>query len=307
MPITIPAVPTFTDPDDTATDTTAHSQAWAMMNAKYADAGAWAAWAAGVMNSALVEMSLALGSDTVETDINALSAEIGEILAYIPGTISGGDGVFSDTLLTALKNKLSADIAANSTGLGSVVEAAMFARETARQNTIRAKAYDEVTTVFSSKGWDMPPGAMVAKMTEINNESSLRLAEGSGKILEETTRLALDYNKHIQTVSLQLIDALARVFESKEARAFEASKATVMLGLESYKSSLGLVTAKADIILKKGELSLASKARQLQLEVETMRAVAQGFQQMVASAMNGVNASTSFGFSGSANTSYVGT
>jgi hypothetical protein len=270
-----------------------------MLTAKYADAGNWASWAASLMDLNLTNMAVTLGSETVDADINALTTEIGTILAFSPGTISGGTNTFSDTLLTALKSRLEEDIAASSTGLGATVEAAMFARETARINEINAQAYNEVTTSFSSRGFDMPPGALLAKQTEMNNQSALRLAESSGKMLEETTRLALDYNKHIQSVSVQLVDALSRVFESQESRAFEASKASVMLEAEGYRNTLGLVTAKADIVLKKGELALSAKARHLQLEVETFRGLAQNYQQMVASAMNGISASTSFGFTGS--------
>jgi len=177
----------------------------------------------------------------------------------------------------------------------------MFSRETARVTAERAIAYNEVTTTFSSRGFDMPPGGVAAKQTEASNESSKRLTDSSGKILEESARLAVQYNLGIINASAQLIDALAKIYESEETRKFEASKATVMLAVENYRSTLGLVTAKADIVLKKGELALGAKARQLALEVETFRALALGAQQMIAGAMNGISASASFGFAGHQN------
>lgn len=306
MAITIPEMPTFTDPTIGLPDQTMHTEAWAMVNAKYRDAGKLAGWAAKIMNSAFVELALKLGSDTVDDDLAAIQTEIGAILEFTPGTITGGNGTFSDELLTTLRARLQGDMNTRSTGLGAVAEAAMFGRETNRQNALRAQAYKENTRMYSSNGWDLPPGAMMAKQTEMSNQSTQQLSESSGKILEESARLALDYNKHVMSVTAQMIGLLSQVFDSQQARAFEASKASVMLSVENYKNTLALVSTKADIALKKGELVLATKARQLTLEVETTRAIAQEFQQMVASAMNATAASVSFGYGGSANTSYVG-
>ena len=303
--MSLPTIPPIATPDPAGDY--ARAQAWAMLLAKNQDAGNWATWAATIMTADITDINNKLGSNTVDADLAALSAEIDAIADFIPGTITGGDGVFSDSLLTKIKARLESDIQTYSTGLGATVEAAMFARETARVNATRAAAYNEITTAFSSRGFDMPPGALLAKQTEVNNETSLRLTDSSGKILEETTRLALDYNKFVVTASTQLVEALARVFESQEMRAFEASKTTVLMSVEGYKTTLGMVTAKADIVLKEAQLALEAKARQLALEVTTLQGLSQSAMQIVASALNGVHSSTSFGFSGSASTSYQGT
>lgn len=295
---------------------------------------------------------------------------------------------FTDTLLSDLKTRLSADINAYSTGLGSTVEAAMFARETARVTAERAIAYNEITTSFSSRGFDMPPGALLAKQTEMNNETSKRLTDSSGKILEESARLALDYNKHIVSVSSQLVEALSRVFDSKVVRDFEAEKTRVTLAIEGFKQEVAVALAKADInkteitstvaanegtvkvfqaqiegqiapikaiadsnqakasaygaevqaatadlnaqvvpeelklkgvdvnariaatkadvAINQARLSIETAARQMALEVETLRGLAQSAQQMVASSLGSINTSTGFSFGGSASTRYDG-
>ena len=80
-----------------------------------------------------------------------------------------------------------------------------------------------------------------------------------------------------------------------------------MLEVENYKNYLGLVKTKADIAIRKTDTILDNKARQLTLEVSTLSGLAQSAQQIVASALNGINASSSFGWSASASTSYDGT
>jgi hypothetical protein len=301
----IPAPPPQTPIPDTTGDY-ARAQSWALVNARNVDAINWATWAANAIGSGITDINKLLGSDTVEADLAALVAELGTLVNSAPGTINGAGAGFSDALLTSLKARLSADIATYSTGLGTA-EAAMFARETARVSAATAKAYDEATTFFSSRGWDMPPGALDDAISEASAESAQNLTDSSGKILEESARLAVQYNLGIVNASTQLIDALARVYESEEARKFEASKATVMLAVENYKSYLGLTGAKADIAIKKAQLILDNKARQLALEVNTLLESSKAYQQIVASSLNGISASASFGWGASASTSYLGT
>jgi hypothetical protein len=311
MAITIPESPTFTDPKGGLTDTTLHSEAWSMLNAKYADAGSWAAWCVNILNTVMTEEATLMSAADIGDKINALVTALDGIT--IPTvrdlTIDYTSKSFADsanTTFTALGSKLSASNNTFSSGLGESIETQMMARETARVSAITAKYYTEVTAVFSARGFDIPPGALAAKQSEASVESNLRLTDASGKILEETTRLALDYNKHILTIAVQFQDILARVYDSNEMRTFEAAKLTATLVIENYKAQLSQITTHADLLFKAGDLSITELNKQLALELETIRGVASGAMQMIASAMNGVTASTSFGYGGSANTSYVG-
>jgi len=171
--------------------------------------------------------------------------------------ISFTNSAFSDELLTSLKSKLSTDLGSGSTGLGSA-EAALFARETARQNAVRAAAYTEITTQFSSRGFDMPTGALLAKQTEINNESGIRLSDSSSQIMAESARLALDYNKHVLSVCTQLEDMLGRLNDSKIMRDFEAAKTTVQLNLEGFKTVVEGLLGEANIQKTAVEATIAA-------------------------------------------------
>ena len=400
-----------------------------VLDAKYADAMAWATWAATMLNDNVMSMTSKLSNDAVLNDLTALrdilnaiqmltppssvfqynapisptynetpdyvAPALGTILAIpdvmaisvgeVPSTvINFSNPDFTDTLLTAMRTKLANDLATSSTGLGDA-EAAMFARETGRIIAERAVAYTELTTQFSAAGWPAPPGALTAKQTELTNESSKRLADSSAAILTESVRLAADYNKHIQTVAVQLIDILARAFDSKVLRDFDAAKTTVMLTLEGFKETIQVAIAKAelnktaitatvaandgtvkaflgeiegqiapikaiseinqtkatafsaavqaasadlqaqiipeefkvrvaeanakiggikaDAAAKEAELAIVDTQRRVTLEVETLRGLAQSAAQMVASALNSVNVSSSLGFQGSTSNS----
>ena len=171
---------------------------------------------------------------------------------------------FTDTLLDNLRSKLLAGLTTGSTGLGDA-ETAMFARETARQNDTRTKAFNEITSSFSSRGFDMPPGALLAKQTEMNNESGIRLSDSSSQIMAESARLAVDYNKTILGNAAQLLDIVSRVFDSKLMRDFETAKTKVQYAIEGFKETVSVALAKAD--LNKAAIAATLSANQNTVEV----------------------------------------
>jgi hypothetical protein len=292
----MPDIPEATDFDIT-TGTTSDAVRQ-VLDAKYTDAGAWATWAATMLQTDIADINNLLATDKVTQYLEALSAAIDTLPEFIAGTISGGVADFTNSALVALQSRLATDIATYSTGLGTA-EAALFARETARQNAARSAAYTEITTQFSSRGYDLPPGALTAKQTEVNNESGIRLTDSSTAIMAESARLAVDYNKSVIAGAIQLQDILSRVFDSKEMRLFEASKASVMYEAEVFKVTLARYSTQGELALKQAEIVIQAQARQLALEVSTLLGLAQSASQMVAAALNGVSVSTSLDYGAS--------
>lgn len=181
------------------------------------------------------------------------------------------NSAFTDTLLDALKGMLTSSLATASTGLGDA-EAGLFARETARQNDTRAKAYSEVTSAFSSRGFDMPPGALLAKQAEINSESGIRLSDSSSQIMAESARLAQSWNKDIISACTQLLDLLSRTFDSRIMRDFEAAKAKVQYAIEGFKQIVATQLAKADL----NKVAITSTVSANQATVEVFKAQIDG-------------------------------
>jgi len=195
----------------------------------------------GSMPSTAIAYSATTFSDDMLTALKAkLTAEIASAVTSLSYT---GD-MFTDALLTSLKARLEADLATSSTGLGNA-EAALFARETARQNSARAQAYTEITNMYAE--WPMPQGAAQAQINRINAESTIRLADSSSQIMAESARLAVDYNKHVLSVSNQVIDLLGRLFDGNEGRELDAAKAQASLGLDVLKTSTQLLEALARV------------------------------------------------------------
>jgi hypothetical protein len=87
----------------------------------------------------------------------------------------------------------------------------------------------------------------LAKQTEINLESTQQLTDINAAIAAESARLAVDYNKTVLSSSASYVDIVARIFDNKIMRDFEAAKNEVMLSLEGFKASIQVLVANAEL------------------------------------------------------------
>lgn len=271
------ALPTLPDHEDLdPSGDYARAQAWSMLEAQYNNAGNYAQWAHNTLDYLATQMSTVTSEDIVGPELQGLLDMLGTVPAMdfntvdynapaaptytaIPsytaptlGTIqaipdidpitipdapssaiSFTNTAFSDSLVTAMKAQIESD-------LGTDGEAAMFQRHEARVAAERAKAYTEITTQFSARGFDMPPGALLAKQTEMNNESGKRLTDVSADIMNQKSQLAM-------STGAQIADLLGRLHDSKIMRDFEAAKTTVQLAFEGFKATVEGLLGKANI------------------------------------------------------------
>lgn len=179
---------------------------------------------------------------TFDTTIDLPSIEYFQAGTAPDATVVFNNDVFDDALITDVRTALSV----GGTGLGDAEEA-LFNRETARQNTARFKAYEEITTQFSARGFEMPPGALLAKQTELNNESNIRLADSSSQIMAESAKLTQAWNQTTLTAATQTIDILGRLFDSRIMRDFEAAKQKVLASVEIFKTGVQVIVANAGL------------------------------------------------------------
>jgi hypothetical protein len=297
----------FTNPLPTETGITSgnpSATAFNALKAKYTDAAAWARWAGSMVEEQQLSISNTLGTNAVNSSITALTTLLNSIPAYSTSAISFTNSSYTSSLLTALEASLLTSVNTPSTGLGSAVETAMFDRATARTTAERLLKYNEITSSISSRGFDVPPGAVVAKQTELASIESTILADINKDILHETATLALTNNLEIRKITIQLIQVIGGLFDSKVMRDFEFAKSTLLTTIEGYKAQLAMYEVKGSVLTNQAKVDIDAALRHTTLEVESFRGIAQAAAQMVSSALNGVNVSSSYGFSGNEGVSY---
>ena len=267
-----------TDPiDESAVG--AYARTWEMLVSKYNTAGSWAQWAQTVMDTSMDSINDKLSSSDTSVALDGIldaistipSYSVGSIPSYsapsapsylsIPSysaptlgtilsipdvvdlaipdapdaTIVHTETPFSDDVLTALRSRIEADMAG-----ATAAEAAMFARHSQRAYDESTKAYNEITTQFSSRGFELPPGALLAKQTEMANERTKRLTDASADIMSEAAKQAF-------SGALQMIDIMGRLNDNSVMRAFEVKKAEVQYAIEGFKAVIDGMKAKGDL------------------------------------------------------------
>lgn len=290
--MSLPTLPPAVTPDPAGDY--ARAQAWAMISAKKTDADNISIWAAQFLDNQIVNLETALSDPTVNDKINALMLLLDNLGDFTPGTISYTDTPFSDTLLTSLRARFSADIDG-----ATAAEAAVFARHSSRADAETNRAHTEITTMYSSAGWEAPQGSMVALQAEATNERAKRLTDASADIMATAAKEATQG-------AIQLVDMLGRLNDNRDMRAFESAKTEVLVGVDGYKSTLEAIRTKAELGIRGADLSINASLHQMSIKVQTLQSLAQGAFQLMASAEGAVHASTSFGFSGNSDTKYDG-
>lgn len=134
---------------------------------------------------------------------------------------------YQSDLLDAVKAKLAADLAAGGTGLGATAEAAIWNRALDRQAELDEKLFNETLEFWASRGWNLPVGAMSAKLAEAHNESRRSTEKLNYDIAQEQARLAYQNVKDTIQAIITLEQSLIQHSDTVANRGLDAAKATI--------------------------------------------------------------------------------
>jgi len=160
--------------------------------------------------------------------------------------LSYNEAVYQSDLQDALKAALEDFIENGGTGLGSVVEDALWARAQARQDILNERTYNEANEFFSSRGYTIPPGALGGRLTEALAEQTRANAQLNYEIAIEQARLARVQSEHTMTAAINLEEQDKELFNNVATRALEAAKATIQVIIDIYTAKVQEYVAKLE-------------------------------------------------------------
>jgi hypothetical protein len=253
------------------------------LNQKYVDSSVWAEEAKVMLDGFIANINDAIASLSFDDILAEFTSLIG-----VNGTGLFTPTPFAEAFNTMLQGALTSDIAGNTAGTIPAWEQAMYDRAISKQEMDLERTYNEATMFFSSKGWDRPNGAADAKITEINKEIDRARVDLQNAILVESGNLQQQFALGIRQVAVTLNSSLIDLNKNINSNDVQAA-----LGVR-------------DLMLKKMDAAMNNAARVFIAELEALRGNAQIAAQIIASALNGVNVSASYGFAGgvSSNHSY---
>lgn len=175
-------------------------------------------------------------------------------LESITNELSFQEPIYSSDLQDALKAALKAFVETGGTGLGSDIEDALWARARARQDILNERTYNEAEEYYASRGYVIPPGALIGSLTEALAEQTRADAQLNYEISIEQAKLARAQSEY------SLNAALALEGQDKE-------KFTVMANrtLEAAKAAADVITAVFELKVRE----FIAKYEVVKVEVET--------------------------------------
>ena len=169
------------------------------------------------------------------------------------GELTGADfvyneGAYSSLLDAAVKEGLLDWIENGGTGLDADVENDLWERTLARTEADNERAYKEAENYYSSRGYDLPPGALTGRLLEINREIVRNRTQINAEISIEQARLAQNNTQFSYTKSIELEGQEKAHFNNIYNRALQAAIATTEGIIKVYQAKiqgfLGQVQAK---------------------------------------------------------------
>jgi hypothetical protein len=189
------------------------------------------------------------------------------------------EAVYTSDVLEQLKTKLLNDLIAGGTGLDNETEQAIYDRAISRQETDNERMYSEALNFFSSRGWDLPPGALSGRLLEVSNQINQSREDLNNDILIQQSKLAQENTHFIITSSIQNEKNLLDYTNQYQQRAFEAAKFVVEAALivyrarvEAYKAQFDAYRAKADVYVARIRAE-SVKAELYKAQIDGLRAV----------------------------------
>jgi hypothetical protein len=189
------------------------------------------------------------------------------------------ENIYTSDVLEQLKTKLLSDLIAGGTGLDNETEQAIYNRAISRQEEDNERLYSEALNFFSSRGWDLPPGALSGRLMEASNQINRTREDLNNDILIQQSKLAQENTHFIITSSIQNEKNLIDYTNDYQQRAFEAAKFVVEAALivyrarvEAYKAQFDAYRAKADVYVARIRAE-SVKAELYKAQIDGLRAV----------------------------------
>lgn len=158
--------------------------------------------------------------------------------------------------------RIQADLQSGATGLTEAVENAIYTRAQQRQQVANLKAYNALNLDIVSRGFQMPSGALLSGLTEINSEVLRQETEINNQIVITNADLAQKNSQFIIQQAVALETLIRGTKDARDKNTLDKAKSDVSFVLQNYAEKVRAYIAAAE----------ASKAY-VEVQVENLKAV----------------------------------
>lgn len=160
-----------------------------------------------------------------------------------PSTVlSWSEPVYASTVLDDVKARIRAMLAGG-TGIPPAIELALFERARGREDLTALKATQEAFDTFAARGFEMPPGMLVAQVNAQIEANQLQANALSREILAKAAEWEIENLRNAVQQGVALEGVLINAFMNMAQRAFEAARYRVEAEVSLFNAKVALFNA----------------------------------------------------------------
>ena len=130
------------------------------------------------------------------------------------------------------------------TGIPAAVQQAIFDQARARIQQTANEAEQSAVDAWAGRGFDMPPGMLVAQVNAAREKSRLEQNDKERDLTIEFTKLEIDNLRFAMERGIAIEGLLTKIFADAAGRSFDAAKYRVEADLKLYDAAVTLFNAK---------------------------------------------------------------
>lgn len=205
----------------------------------------------------------------------------------LPPDFQYSEGEYVSSVFDVLSSKIISQLEEAKSGIDPEVEQAIYDRAKSRQDDEHAKALEEVENYFAAKGFSMPPGALAARVSELNNQRLKAAEDLNNDIIVQRSNLVQQNLQHIMNAGLQLEQVLRSFFNEVQNREMQKQRAVAehaaqiySLAVEKYNAQVRAFNTDAEVYKSKVQAELG-RVEAFKALVESAKVRADVQQQLV--------------------------
>lgn len=161
--------------------------------------------------------------------------------------ISWTETAYDSPVYEALLARILSDLQSGASGVGGTVEQEIYDRAIARQAVDNDNKYREIEEYASSRGFELPTGAMMGRLQEQANVIASNNLDINGKIMIEQADLAQKNNQFIINASRELESVLRDFHVKAEDRRLDKAKAVAANAIAIYAQGVQTYIAASEV------------------------------------------------------------
>lgn len=151
--------------------------------------------------------------------------------------------VYYSPLLDDLRIKVR-DVLAGGSGLPAAVEQALFDRARSREESQTTKAVQEAFDTFATRGFNMPPGMLVAQVNAAREEGQMRVSGINRDTMIEAAKWQLENLRMAVEQGIAAENMMIQLHNNGLNRGFEAAKAVIDGHIALFNATVNLYNAR---------------------------------------------------------------